>query len=396
MNSVDDDENFRNAEEFSKRMEADKLAKKQKVSEKRKKLKERIKLQEQDMLKKQKEIDESKEQERQERLQKIKDKDDQRKKGIEDNQKIYKQNLKTIQKPLYKKIEKEYEKQYVMPELEKRKKELADKRNFLKPIKREELDEHDKKYQEILKKREVDRHHELKDDNNYDPSKYKSKFLDEILDNEQKSKLEEKRKAEEVGEMAMRKQNYAKLVQETHKPTVSKRKEMEMDLIKQNLAKPTAFERMKKRMVSSSHGRVGQYKNLNSSMDNSVAALPSNKRRKAKDFDWREKNRFVDVPKPPKDFVKIDYLHELKSRKSKNDISLQHKSLNWDIEINKYDGEDRIYHMKEKARMLEEQAMKKERLMNANHDDTTYDRAEVNDLIIDSIKAKIALLDNIE
>ena len=43
MNSVDDDENFRNAEEFSKRMEADKLAKKQKVSEKRKKLKERIK-----------------------------------------------------------------------------------------------------------------------------------------------------------------------------------------------------------------------------------------------------------------------------------------------------------------------------------------------------------------
>jgi hypothetical protein len=377
-------------------MEADRFAKKQKVAEKRKKLKERIKLQEQDTLKKQQETDERKEQERQERLHKIKEKEDQRKKGMEDNQKIYKQNLKTIQKPLYKKIEKEYEKQYVMPELEKRKKELADKRNFLKPIKREELDEHDKKYQDILKKREVNRQQESKDDNNYDPSKYKSKFLDEILDHEEKSKLQEKRKAEEAGEMVKRKQNYAKLVQETHKPTVSKRKEMEMDLIKQNLAKPTAFERMKKRMVSSSQSRVGQYKNLNSSMDNSIAAQSTNKRRKAKDFDWREKNRFVDVPKPPKDFVKIDYLNEFKHKKSTKDTRSQHKSLNWDNELSKYDGEDRIYYMKEKARMLEEQAMKKERLMNVNHDDTTYDRAEVNDLIIDSIKAKIALLDNIE
>jgi hypothetical protein len=376
-------------------MEADRLEKKQKEAEKRKKMRERVKQQEMEMLKKQQENEERKEKERKERLQQIKDKEEQRKQDQEDKQKMYKENLKTIQKPLYKKIEKEYEKQYVMPELEKRKKDLAEKRNFLKPISREEINEHDKKYMEIQKKQEAKRHQESKDDTNYDPSKYKSKFLENVLDYEEQSKQQEQRKTEEVSDLLSKKKNYAKLVQETHRPIVSKRKKMEMDLIKQNLAKPTAFERMKKRMISSSQSRIGEYKQLSASVDHSIADS-SSRRPKYKNFDWREKNRFVDVPKPQKEFRRIDYLQEFKARKSNQDTRSEHKAHNWENELHKFEGDERIYHMTEKARMLEEGAYKKEMLMKANKDDSANDRTQVNDMIIDSIKAKIALLDNID
>jgi hypothetical protein len=49
---------------------------------------------------------------------------------MKENEERYKENLKKIEEPLYKKIEKQYEKEFVIPELERRKKELAEKRSF--------------------------------------------------------------------------------------------------------------------------------------------------------------------------------------------------------------------------------------------------------------------------
>ena len=43
---------------------------------------------------------------------------------------------------LYKQLEDRYEKEVKLPELEKKKQELDNLRNFYKPIKKEELDEH--------------------------------------------------------------------------------------------------------------------------------------------------------------------------------------------------------------------------------------------------------------
>ena len=74
----------------------------------------------------------------------------------------------------------------------------------------------------------------------------------------------------------------------------------------------------------------------------------------------------------------------------------EHKRNDWKKELEKFDGDDKINYMKEKARILEEEALRKEQYMKFDQQSTTENRNEVNDLIIDSIKAKIALLDNID
>lgn len=244
-----------------------------------------------------------------------------------------------------------------------------------------------------MAKREV----KYKDDNDYDPSKYKSRFLDTVLESEEKTKLEMQKKTEEISELANKKKNYSKLVLETHKPKVSKRKKMEMELIKQNLQNPTAFEKIKKRMVSSSQNRINGYKALNSSAaDASEDRLKLasdtetiNKKfsaRKAKEFNWREKNRLIDIPKPPKEIKKVDYLADQRAKKGNSEEVASAYSHA------RYPHDD----LKEKARILEHEAMRKEQLMKVNNGDHVSARNEINDLIIDSIKAKIALLDNIE
>ena len=73
---------------------------------------------------------------------------------------------------------------------------------------------------------------------------------------------------------------------------------MEMELIKQNLKEPTAFERMKKRMVSSSQNRKNKFKKLNSSIINQSSSKRSERKQRGKDFDWRSMNRIVGVSFP--------------------------------------------------------------------------------------------------
>jgi archaellin len=379
-------------------MEQERLQKKQKEAEKRKRLRGRMKQHEEQLKKQQQETDERKEREHQQLKEKVKKKDEERKKIIEENEKIYKENLKKIEKPLYKKIEKQYEQDYVIPELEKRKIELAKKRNFFQPINSEELEHHANKYEQARRQESAKRAQKFKINETYDPSKYKSKFLDSVLDYDEDQKVENKKKYEEMGELVKKKKNYSKLVLETHKPKVSQRKKMEMQLIKQNLENPTAFERIKKRMVSSSQNKLSPYKGLNSSIAGSVPDSNSISKPRYKNFDWREKNRFVDVPKPPKEFKKLDYLSEMRTKKGTIDESRSEirKVNNWDEEVNKFEGDDRITYMKGKARYLEQEALRKEQLMKVNQGDNADERNEVNNMIIDSIKAKIALLDNIE
>ena len=255
------------------------------------------------------------------------------------------------------------------------------------------------KYEELKKQAEAKREAKYKDDNDYDPSKYKSKFLETVLEAEEQLKLEQQKKNEEISELTNKKKNYAKLVLETHKPKVSKRKKMEMELIKQNLQNPTAFEKIKKRIVSSSQNRLNAYKALNSSNidqqeegmklasdTESINKKFSARKAKGKDFDWREKNRLIEIPKPPKQIIMTDYLADQRIKKTNNEeVASAYSHM-------RYPQGD----LKEKARILEQEAYKKEQLMKVNKGDQVSTRNEINDLIIDSIKAKIALLDNIE
>ena len=175
---------------------------------------------------------------------------------------------------------------------------MASKRNFMKPISGEEIAYHERMYEEKLKKESAKRQNKLKIESEYDPSKYHSKFLENVLDSEAQRKIEEEKKAKEISELLNKKNNYSKLIMETHKPQISKRKQMEMELIKQNLKEPTAFERMKKRMVSSSQNRKNKFQKLNSSIINQSSSKRSERKQRGKDFDWRSMNRIVGVSFP--------------------------------------------------------------------------------------------------
>ncbi|CAI2361078.1 unnamed protein product [Moneuplotes crassus] len=391
-----DNDQLKIADELVKKMKQEKLAKKKKEKEKRSMLKEKLKKQEEEYTRRQKEAEERAKTERHEKMMKMKEKEESRRRQILENQNIYIQNLKKIPKPLYKKIEKQFEEEYVMPELEKRKKELAEKRSFMKPINAEEIAQHKRKYEEQRRIEETKRENKFKVDSEYDPKKYHSVFLDNVLDSDAKLKEELRKKSFEVSELTSKKKNYSKLIMETHKPQISKRKKMEMELIKQNLKQPTAFERIKKRMVSSSQNRGSDgFSKLNHSTVNHSAGRRSPRRHKKNDVDWRSMNRIVGIPKPEKNFVKINYLKR-SSRKEPEEHHSEYKQNDWDSEIKKYDGEDRISYMKEKARAIEEVALRKEQHLKHGQHQSTEDRNEVNDMIIDSIKAKIALLDNID
>ncbi|CAI2359035.1 unnamed protein product [Moneuplotes crassus] len=377
------------ADELIKKMKQERLYKKLKEKEKRALLKEKLQKQEQQFTKRQAEAEEDARKQRHEKLIKIREKEEMRKRRILENQNNYVTNLKKVPIPLYKKIEKQFEEDYTISELEKRKKELAVKRSFMKPIDPLEIANHEKEYEEKLRIEQAKRENKYKLDSDYDHKKYHSVFLDNVLDSDAKAKEAIFKKSRQSNELCTKKKNYSKVIMETYKPQISKRKKIEMELIKQNLIQPRAYDRITKKVSSTRNSdRSGLYKR-----NHSVEARSPRRNRK-NDPDWRSMNRIVGPPKPEKSFVKIDYLK--RSYRDKPDEHSEYKQNDWKSEIRKYDGEDRINYMKEKARTIEELALRKEKHLKLLDQDTNEERNEVNDMIIDSIKAKIALLDNID
>ena len=58
----------------------------------------------------------------------------------------------------------------------------------------------------------------------YDYAKYKSKFLDPVMEGERQEVLLAKKKEDEKKRMYEKKQNYGRLVKEMHKPRISEKK----------------------------------------------------------------------------------------------------------------------------------------------------------------------------
>ena len=91
----------------------------------------------------------------------------------------------SAQTPLFKRLEEKFKEDEVS-EMEKRKKHLQSLRDLRQPIKEGELDEHSKKFEELVKiKTEQRKENRLKQfQSSYDYSKYHTKFLDNILEQE--------------------------------------------------------------------------------------------------------------------------------------------------------------------------------------------------------------------
>ena len=143
-----------------------------------------------------------------------------------------KHNTKEIRKydkdRFYKRQEQEYVNE-LESELDRRKKALSDIRDLHKPIDHHEIVTFSKQMADIsnekISKLREEREKVYKDRiRSYDYAKYKSKFLEPVIESEKQEVEQAKFKEEEKKRMYEKKVNYGRLVKEMHPPRISEKK----------------------------------------------------------------------------------------------------------------------------------------------------------------------------
>ena len=169
-----------------------------------------------------------------------------------------KENTRKLSKarPYHEQLEERYKKEVEMPELEKKKKELMEKRNFYKPIDKIEIMEHQRRYEEAVRSKtdakKLERDKATADwAVKGDPAKHKSKFLEDIVERELHDKEERDKEDDEKRRRMEKMGNYAKFVKEMHWPKVSEEKKIKLEILKENLKHPVR----QPRAPASSHTR---------------------------------------------------------------------------------------------------------------------------------------------
>lgn len=383
--------NIQQAEEFVSKLNEDKKKHKQKLSkirkkelEKHQKLETDRKENEEKIAEKVREEKERRQAEYQERM----EKDKLVKQKREEEFKKYKAKVKTNKNGyMHEKLEKEYQEKVLMPELEKKKQVLKEKREFFRPIDHKEIDEHQKQYEENFKikleqkKMEREKWYDDIGVGKYDPNKYQTKVLAKVIEEtkgEEEHKLQEiedrKRKAEKMN-------NYARIVKEMHWPEVSERKREEAENIKKLLE-----ERNKRRSAPP--------KNRNQKPDSGS----DNDRPKAiKKPSWNFHNPLIPKPKPKREAIIVDYLKEARVKRENQDGSSRHETgSDWKrIKDQDIDDKTKIELLKARTKLIEENAERKEK-MNKYGGGTVEDNVDINDMLIDAIEMKLSILDQIE
>ena len=382
-------------EHNSKAAESKELAKRlteeRKLREKREQerlQKQLAKIQEEEEL--QKELEEQKalekEQQRQKRLQEMQEKSKLRKNEIKELKHIGNREYKKVvsNKPLYKQIEETYEQEVMMPELQKKKEELAKRRNMFQPVRQTEIAERAKKLDEMKSEQEKQKLKEFRQRKLVEmlyiqsykaSSKFQESIRKEIKRHESQKKTEQSKKLELVS----RKKMYSNLVKEIYTPKVDPYKRNELELMKEKLKNPTVSIRSRSTNPSKSH-------------NNSLERINHTKK-------WK-KNTMIPDPPPKKEPKIIDYLAEKrKQRESKTPHPSIKKQFDWEkyLKDPNLDQEELLKTIMEKAGSIEKEALKYEKNIGAI-DPQNLSGLEFSDqvsgLLIDSIKAKIAVIEN--
>ena len=396
-NKQEREENFKDhqkkveeTKEFTKKLIAERFLREKRQQEKDDQIRMKTEKEIEEQRRKQGEIQKMLEDEKQKRLNEMIQKSELRKKQIEE----LKDQItarKHSKKPLYKQMEDNYTQKVLLPTLEQQKAELAKKRIQYQPISSEEIKEHSKKHEEIRREQEYKRKKELEQRNleaqvNLVSNSLQSKFTAAVIE-EEKLKKEEKIRAEmEKKANLQKKQQYAKLVKEMFPPIVNESKKFDFDDKKQT----------KKSLRSARSG--------NHSRDGSVAAIktrPGDYRSevgepKISKRKWKE-NKMVKKPEMKKEVKIVDYLLDRRNANKEKAGSMEPIEIDLDKElVDEEFNEQQAKRIKAKAEKLEKVAHQKERLLALGKVDSYKNLQvgdQVNDMILASIKTKLALLD---
>ena len=291
-------------------------------------------------------------------VRKMLDKSNKRKKNIEELKDIGEREYRKAisNTPLYKKIESNFVNHIEIPELEKRKKELQKKRDLFKPWDYDELRERTK-YLEMLQSE-----HRPKNIFNERSKSTKSRFLKRVLDEDKERFLEQVEKEKVKKEMAEKKKKYAKIVKEIFSPAVDLLKRKEIEFIKAKLANPVVARQRDE-------------------IERSFSYVPKK---------FKKNSMMPEKPEKKVPIVK-DYIRELREtrRKSLSENDLFNVTYDKVLDSDRKRLEKIAGKLDRKARVAEIRIGSLSPLNGKSLKITEH----INNLLINSIKTKIAILD---
>ncbi|CAG9333214.1 unnamed protein product [Blepharisma stoltei] len=326
------------------------------------------------------EIKRKKEEQYQSELERMQQKKLQRQRELEEIQKR-KQEFEEIkkQKPLFVKIEEKFKSDIEMPELEKRKAELAKKRMLYQPIRQDQLSEHAKWYeslkQEQAQKTEKEITAKKLDFKVRSNSNLSTTWSVKIIEQEKQQKEAQNLANLERLKMIEKKTRYAEIVKEMFSPTIDKFKQQELqeriDKIKNPIPKRAA-----------------------KTLENTVEENRPEPEKKKKPF---KKAKKVSTPpaEPEKEVKVVDYLGE--RRKQREEYEKEHPqedldlNFNWENELQDAPVQEKIKKIKQKELLIEKKI--KADLSNPTSVKALQQSASVDNFLIGSIKAKLQVLD---
>ena len=295
-------------------------------------------------------------------------------------------NLEAIKnsKPLYVKIEEKYRKEVQFPELQERKMELHKKNLGFAPLSPVDLQEHAKWYDDIKKEHKQKSDKDFKEriltDKIRSSSYGKSTWTHKVLDQDKKLKSELNRASQERLEKIEKQTRYAGLVKELFMPTIDRLKRQESDPYFNNKGRLNSNRspgREDKRIVVS---------------DTEAKKEHTKRPKKFKD------NPLVPKPPPKKEAKVVDFLEERRKIRQEEGDNYQEVDLDWQKDLEKdVPDHEKARILKKKAKLIEKEARKQERLIgavNPTSPKSLRQTESVNDLLLNSIKAKLAILDH--
>ncbi|CAG9334139.1 unnamed protein product [Blepharisma stoltei] len=277
------------------------------------------------------------------------------------------------EKPLYKKIEDEYEEKVVRPEMERRKTVLIKKREIYSPVRHEEIENHIEKYQKY-----IDEKSKIKSQSasrGESPTTYSSKFMSDVIENDRKEREKQEYMSLEKKLLANKRIEYGKIVIEHFPPIIDKQKKQELeesikriDKKREILPKSQSLSH-RAPVIRRSKTTMKRHSRISSESDSSSSQLSI--MQESSSFRPTRRNYLEDQKR----------LREIEAKELLENSYKSFESLEKPTDIHKY------------AKNLERKAKRHESLLKSLSPLSTIEAEDnVNFMILESIKSKLSML----
>jgi hypothetical protein len=283
------------------------------------------------------------------------------------------------ERPLYKVIEERYKQEVQLPELERHKTQLVRKQIYCNSLSQQELQGHVRRYKDFRRYNEERRSMQINETTlghlaNLAATS-SSKFTYAVVEADRRLKEERLRIEEDRRRMAGRQKLYAGLVREIYAPQQDPSKKAEIEgRVTPALPRP---------QVEGRKPRPSEVKPVSSSVWVKPLAF--------------KPNGLVYTPQPRKLPVKLDYLAELRLRRTTADLKVSHSVmlLEGDLLNADFTEAGTVAKIIDRAQKVDRAARRQElSLSMGDHSEASVEAIEsVSSALLSSVKAKLALLD---